>query len=270
MTSSLSINTHRHGHTYRFIHIYTHTHTHRLQDISQSPWLWVFISFSFSFSSFIILSPLALSLSPPRSYSLLSFFCGLVVFHHLSIAPLFRFSFKLAAFLFLSPSLSYQPLLPLAPSPSLRLAVFIFQSFISTNVRQCFCPPSIDPQRERERERDGGREREKEVRKAEGKAAKQNEVEREIYGGRNGRYERERRSGSDKPGMRWEEGWKGRRMKSEKCGESLQYFNHSPRSLTQTDSGFPLHSSPTLSLATPLLLLLLTAQTSLHQLKYRY
>lgn len=37
--------------------------------------------------------------------------------------------------------------------------MFIFQSFISTNVRQCFCPPSIDPQREKEmgRERQGER-----------------------------------------------------------------------------------------------------------------
>lgn len=31
--------------------------------------------------------------------------------------------------------------------------MFIFQSFISTNVRQCFCPPSIDPQRTK---KDGG------------------------------------------------------------------------------------------------------------------
>lgn len=37
--------------------------------------------------------------------------------------------------------------------------MFIFQSFISTNVRQCFCPPSIDPQRAKEmgKERQGVR-----------------------------------------------------------------------------------------------------------------
>lgn len=74
--------------------------------------------------------------------------------------------------------------------------MFIFQSFISTNVRQCYCPPSIDPQRgkemggerERDRERQGGKW---------GKAVTRNKVEREVGGGM-----RERRSSSEKAGMR--------------------------------------------------------------------
>lgn len=70
------------------------------------------------------------------------------------ISPLFCFSFKLPR---LSSSLILSHPAPFAPSASsLRLAVFIFQSFISTNVRQCFCPPSIDPQREEEMKRKMG------------------------------------------------------------------------------------------------------------------
>lgn len=60
--------------------------------------------------------------------------------------------------------------------------MFIFQSFISTNVRQCFCPPSIDPQREREI----GNERQSER----GQAATRNRVEKKIYRRKNGQLER--------------------------------------------------------------------------------
>lgn len=89
-------------------------------------------------------SPFSSLSHPSCSFSLLS--C-LIVFH---LSPLSCFSFKLPAFLLLSHS-------HIGPSvSSLRLAVFIFQSFISTNVRQCFCPPSIDPQREEEMKREVG------------------------------------------------------------------------------------------------------------------
>lgn len=161
MTSSLSINRH---HIRADSFIVKHTHTHRLAHISQTLWLWVFISLSFLFSSFIILSP--------HSHSLFSFFSSLIVFHHLSIAPLFCFSFKLIAFISVSFSLISTLSLAPAPSLSLRLAVFIFQSFISTNVRQCFCPPSIDPQRAKDGEREAGRKG--------GKAVKKNEAERKL------------------------------------------------------------------------------------------
>lgn len=98
---------------------------------------------SFHFA-FIFILHFHHSLTPPA----LSRFSCLIVFHHLS--PLSCFSFKLPAFLPLSHS-------RIGPSvSSLRLVVFIFQSFISTNVRQCFCPPSIDPQREEEIKREVG------------------------------------------------------------------------------------------------------------------
>lgn len=54
----------------------------------------------------------------------------------------------LLSFLIVSRHLSLTPL-------SSRLSVFIFHSFISTNVRQRFCPASIDPQRKKKKERRG-------------------------------------------------------------------------------------------------------------------
>lgn len=134
MTSSLSINTHTQ------IHSSTLTHTHTQVGRHQSgPML---MSFHPSFISIF-----------QFHHSLLSFFSSLIVFHHLSIAALFCFSLKLISFL--SVSFPLISTLSRSLSHSLRLAVFIFRSFISTNVRKCFCPPSIDPQREKEM----GRER---------------------------------------------------------------------------------------------------------------
>lgn len=137
--------------------------------------------------SFHFYSPFS-SLSHSSCY--FSLFSCLIVFHHLS--PLSSFSFKLPAFLPLSHS-------HIGPSVfSLRLAVFIFQSFISTNVRQCFCPPSIDPQREEER------------------------------GGRTG--ERKQKAGvGQKGGMRQ----KVKRKQDEKCGDGVwsapsSLFRYSP------------------------------------------
>jgi len=146
LTSSLLINANRPTNSHIQIHSHTHMNTHRLADISQPLWLWVFISFIFILQFHHSLASCTLL---PRSYSLFSFFSSLIVFHHLSVALLFCFSFKLIAFI--SVSFSFiSTFFSLAPSLSLRLAVFIFQSFISTNVRQCFCPPSIDPQRVKE------------------------------------------------------------------------------------------------------------------------
>lgn len=245
--------------------MHIHSHTHRLQDIIQTPWLWVFISLSFSFSSFIILSPLMLS--PSASIlSRLSF--PALLFFTISPSLLYSVSHSSSPPFFPSLSLSFisTPLSltrSLALSPSLRLAVFIFQSFISTNVRQCFCPPSIDPQRERRR---WGERRKEEKRR--GKAATRNRggKERDIEGG----------VASKRAGMRWGKERKSR-IKSVKGGESLQYFNHSFSQITEqpwTDSGSPLLSPPNLfpRYASPLLCspCQLIVQISLHQLKYRY
>lgn len=138
MTSFLSINTHRQK-THTQADPFTHTHTSC--ETSVRPCGYEFSSL-FHFHSPVSSFSLRLLLLSP-----LSFF-RLIVFHQLSIAPLFCFSFKLAAFL----SVSFPLISTLSRSLhlSLRLAVFIFQSFISTNVRQCFCPPSIDPRREKE------------------------------------------------------------------------------------------------------------------------
>lgn len=242
MTSSLSINTHwrtqTHSHARTRVHTHTHsdsfTHTHRLPDISQAPWLWVFISLSFSFSSFIILSPLVLFL-PSRLFSPLFLFqpyCFSSSLHRSVILFLIQarcFSFCLF--------LSHINPLSLAPSPSLRLAVFIFQSFISTNVRQCFCPPSIDPQREKEM----GRERPGEKGKGSDKErSRKRDIQREEW---------EKKQQWGKRGKE-KAGWKVRKV------ESLEYFNHSFSQITEqpwTDSGSPLLSPPILSLTTPLL-----------------
>lgn len=128
-----------------------HTNTHRLPQTHSghrtsvrlcSYEFSVLFHFYFPFSSF-----------PRPSCSL---FSCLIVFHHLSFI----------LFLIQTPCLSSSLMLshpaPFAPSASsLRLAVFIFQSFISTNVRQCFCPPSIDPQREEEMKRKMGEQQQK-------------------------------------------------------------------------------------------------------------
>lgn len=135
----------QHTQTHTHAHRLIHTNTYRIQDISQAPWLWVFISLSFSFCSFIILSPLLLS---PLSFPALLFFI---------FSPSLLYSVTRSSSLpfFLSCS-HISPLFTRSIS-SLRLAVFIFQSFISTNVRQRFCPPSIDPEREKEMGGERGR-----------------------------------------------------------------------------------------------------------------
>lgn len=225
MTSSLSINTHRqktHIHTRWSFHTYTHTQAVRHQS---GP---VVMSFHLSF---IFILQFHHSLSACFS-SPLFLFSPLIVFHHLSIAPLFCFSFKLAAFL----SVSFPLISTLSRSPrlSLRLAVFIFQSFISTNVRQCFCPPSIDPRREKEmgRKKAG---REKTVGWGQRQGTKQKE---RFYRWGNKRYEKQKE--------KEKAGWK-----RAKGGEGREYFNHSFSQIT--DSSPLLLYSPLLSLATPLL-----------------
>lgn len=90
-----------------------------------------------------------------------------------------------------------------------------------------------------------------------GKAATRNGVEREIYriGGGMG-DKRERRSSGENEVR----GGEKKQGNAEKGGESLQYFNHSFSQITEqprTDSGSPLLSSPFISLATPLLSLLI-------------
>lgn len=69
--------------------------------------------------------------------------------------------------------------------------MFIFQSFISTNVRQCFCPPSIDPQREREREGGGGG-RGKAVTGNKGESREKQWEDWEVRGGSRGEVRGER------------------------------------------------------------------------------
>lgn len=149
MTSSLSINTHRHT------HIQTHSHTQVTRHQSGPVVMSFHLSFIFILQFHHSLASRALS--PLLLFSPLFLFqpyCFSSSLHRSFILFLIQahcFSFCLF--------LSHINPLSLAPSLSLRLAVFIFQSFISTNVRQCFCPPSIDPQREREmgRERQGER-----------------------------------------------------------------------------------------------------------------
>lgn len=114
-------------------------------------------------------SPFSSLSHPSCSFSL---FSCLIVFH---FSPLYYFSFKLPAFLLLSHS-------HIGPSvSSLRQAVFIFQSFISTNVRQCFCPPSIDPQREEEMKREVGEQ--ENGNKSRGGTERRNETEGEKKAG---------------------------------------------------------------------------------------
>lgn len=128
---------------YDFLTVIAHkgADSHKHIQVARHQSGWVVMSFLFSF---IFILHFHHSFTP-RAFSL---FACLIVFHHLS--PLSCFSSKLPAFLPLSHS-------HIKPSvSSLRLAVFIFQSFISTNVRQCFCPPSIDPQREEEIKREVG------------------------------------------------------------------------------------------------------------------
>lgn len=131
-----------------------------------------------------------------------SFFSSLIVFHHLSIALSFCFSFKLIAFI--SVSFSFISTF-FAPVPSLppRLAVFIFQSFISTNVRQCFCPPSIDPQgpKEMRGERLGERGR---------RLVTRNEAGRCIAGGVADMSEKRWKAGQEreKKRIRSDKGWR--------------------------------------------------------------
>lgn len=139
MTFSLSMNTQTH----------MHSGSHKHKQVARHQSGTVVMSFHLSFIFILQFHHSLASLLPP----LLS---SLFVFHHLSIAPLFCFSFKLPAFFFPPLTHSHQP--PFARFvSSLRLAVFIFQSFISTNVRQCFGPSSIDPERERwEREAEQG------------------------------------------------------------------------------------------------------------------
>lgn len=168
MTSSLSINRH-HIRADPFIVKHTHTHTQVGTHQSDPVVMSFHLSFIFILQFHHSLASCTLS---PHSHSLFSFFSSLIVFHHLSIAPLFCFSFKLIAFISVSFSLISTLSLAPAPSLSLRLAVFIFQSFISTNVRQCFCPPSIDPQRAKDGQREAGRKG--------GKAVKKNEAERKL------------------------------------------------------------------------------------------
>ncbi len=157
MTSSLSVNTHRHTHTYGFIHTRTRTGC----EASVRPRGYEFSSLFHFHSPVSSLSRLSRSLPLASILSSLSF--PALLFFIISPSLLYSVSHSSSLLFFLSLSLSYQPSLSLARSVSLslRLAVFIFQSFISTNVRQCFCPPSIDPQREKEM----GRERQRERRK---------------------------------------------------------------------------------------------------------
>lgn len=135
-----SIQTWKH---YDFLTVIAHKRadSHKHIQVARHQSGWVVMSFHLAF---IFILHFHHSLTPRA----LSRFSCLIVFHCLS--ALSCFSFKLPAFLPLSHS-------HIGPSvSSLRLVVFIFQSFISTNVRQCFCPPSIDPQREEEIKREVG------------------------------------------------------------------------------------------------------------------
>lgn len=114
----------------------------------------------------------------PCSYSLLSFFASLIVFHHLSIAP-FCCSFKLIAFLSVS-SLSYQASLP--RSVSLPQASCVYISVVYFYKCQTVFLPSV--YWSTERESDGEREAEK---KGEGSDRERSKKKR--YRGRDGRYE---------------------------------------------------------------------------------
>lgn len=135
-----SIQTWKH---YDFLTVIAHKRadSHKHTQVARHQSGWVVMSFHFAF---IFILHFHHSLTPRA----LSRFSCLIVFH--CLCALSCFSFKLPAFLPLSHS-------HIGPSvSSLRLVVFIFQSFISTNVRQCFCPPSIDPQREEEIKREVG------------------------------------------------------------------------------------------------------------------
>lgn len=203
--------THTHAHTHTHARTHAHTHTGWQADISQPLWLWVFISLSFSFSSFIILLPLALS-RPTPILSSLSFqpYCFSSPLHR----SLILFLIQAHCFYFCL-FLSHINPLWLAPSLSLRLAVFIFQSFISTNVRQCFCPPSIDPQRAKEM----GRERK--GKKGERNRQGMTQKDRCIEGGMG--HMREWRSSRETGGMSWENGKKGRIKQDKRWRESLVF-----------------------------------------------
>lgn len=136
----LSVNKHTQTHT----HTDLFTHIHRLQDISQ-PRGYEFSSLFHFHSPVSSFSRLSCSLTPLLFSPLFLFqpYCFSSSLHRSFILFLIQahcFSFCLF--------LSHINSLSLTPSLSLRVAVFIFQSFISTNVRQCSCPPSIDPQRE--------------------------------------------------------------------------------------------------------------------------
>lgn len=184
LTSSLSINAHMHTirRTHQYSDWFTQTHTSRKTSVRPA---------SYEFSSLFRFHPPVSSLSHlscsllPLPFSLLFLFLPGCFSHRLSIAPFFFCrSFKPRAFLSLFRS-HISPLFARSVS-SRRLAVFIFQSFISTNVRQCFCPPSIDPAREKEmgRRRQGaGKGKERCVGRCERKEWSSNKV-------RNGRESR--------------------------------------------------------------------------------
>lgn len=160
-------------HTHTCIQIHSNTHTHNPTQVGRHHSSPMVMSFHLSFIS-ILQFHHSLIPPPPPPISLLFLFqpyCFSSSLHRSLVLFLIQahcFSFCL----FLS------RINPLARTPSLspRLAVFIFQSFISTNVRQCYCPPSIDPQREKEmgREREAGGKW--------GKAVTGNKVEREVQG----------------------------------------------------------------------------------------
>lgn len=237
-------------------HTHTHTHTSRLADISQALWLWVFISLSFSFFSFIILSPRAPS--PPAP--ILSFSSSLIVFHHLSIAPLFCCSFKLIAFLSVSFSFISTLSRLLCLSPSGKLCLYFSRLFLQMSDSVSALRLLIHREKVMGREWRGEREK---------GSDKERSRKRDAEGGMGEWYES---CSSEKAGIRWEKERKSR-TKSEKGREreSLQYFNHSFSQITeqpQTLSSFLAQFYPSLPLCSPQCLLIV--QISPCQLKYRY
>lgn len=126
-----------------WLHHCQHTQTHTLIPTNTFKTLVVmcFLFHFLLFSSFY------------HSHALSSFFCSLsftaLLFFIISLlfSSLFCFSHKLPLFLLLSHHAAFLS--------SLRLAVFIFQSFISPNVRHRFCPPSREKKRWKERWRNG-------------------------------------------------------------------------------------------------------------------
>lgn len=199
MASSLSINTH----TYRLTHTTAHTQVGRHQS---GPVVMSFhLSFIFILQFHHSLASCTLS---PCPYSLLSFSSSLMVFHHLSIAPLFCCSFKLIAFLSVCFSFISTLSRLVFLSPSGKLCLYFSRLFLQMSDSVSALRLLIH--RERKWWGESGRERG-------GKAATRHEVEREIQGEECEIWENSS-SRSEKAGMRWKKERKSR-TKSKKGRE---------------------------------------------------